>query len=727
MSDELVGKRVGGYEIIEVVGRGGMAVVYRAHQISMNRVVAIKILPRQFLNDETYMQRFNREVRIVAQLEHRNIVPVHDYGEFEEQPYIVMRFMDGGSVDDEIRRSGMLPMARMLDFVTQIAPALDYAHSKGVLHRDLKPSNILLDDDGGAYLTDFGIARLMGDASAGMSAVTTHGVIGTPSYMSPEQAQGKPMDGRSDLYALGVSMFEMATGARPFEGDTPYSIAVLQVTAQPPSPRTMNSSIPPAVERVILKAMNKQPENRYPTAVALAEALSMAVTLPYMPDLDITSPSNAASLMDTQPGFRRPEMPPPLEVQSSPPVGTPPMPNFGGTAPANTPSTGYVPPPSYTPLSAVIPRPRRRPRGSLLTSVLIGAVIGCGLLTILAVLAALVINSLTSQASPTATRSATAASALASSTPMPNTVVPSRTSVTGMTQSPTDVDGGESGGSVSPVGARATPTGMPGYGSMIFFSERDGNFDIYRLDLATRLETRLTNDPSSDMYGAISPDGRRVAFQSDRDGDFEIYVMNIDGSGVQRVTNNTVTDRIPAWTPDGEHLVYSSDTRGDGTHDLYEIRPDGSDLRLIYSDGERNSHPRVSQDGRYVIFTNGRPDDASTWDIKRLDLTTNEVVALTNNSAKDWSPTYTPTGDILYLTDGLGYGAVARMDADGENSRVIYDGRGYEWGAQENPRQVGIVFNSDVSGRDELYLMDTDGSNVRQLTFLGGAYGWWLP
>ncbi|MCK6580090.1 MAG: protein kinase [Anaerolineae bacterium] len=713
MTDELLGKQIGGCEIVELVGRGGMAVVYRAHQISMNRrPVAIKILPRQMLNDETYMQRFLREVHILAQLEHRNIVPVHDYGEFEGQPFIVMRYMDGGSVDDLIRRSGRLTLAQMRDFVTQIAPALDYAHLKNVLHRDLKPSNILLDDDGGAYLTDFGIARLMGDAYSGMGAVTTHGVIGTPSYMSPEQAQGKPLDGRSDVYALGVTLFEMATGARPFEGDTPYSIAVLQVTAPPPPPRSLNSALPAAVERVILKAMSKKADDRYPTAAALAEALTLAITQPEAAAPSETQPSLAINLLDTQPGLRRSDLLPPpagaAERQPTPPQTPPPV------------ATGYMPQPSY-PAAMSAARPRKR-RGSLLTSALIGAVIGCALLTLVAALAALAITALTTE-SPTAAPSpeGTDTAVQPTVTPLPSASVPTRTPLGALTLEPTEIDGG-----VEPIGVRPTATGLIGYGSVVFFADRGGNFDLYRLDLTTRLETRLTSDAASDIYGAVSPDGGRIAFQSDRDGDFDIYVMDIDGAGVTRLTDNTVNDRIPAWSPDGEHILFSSDTRGDGTHDLMQIRPDADDLRLIYSDGERNSHARASDDGRYIIFTSGRPDDAATWDIKRLDVTTNEVITLTQNNVKDWSASFTPEGDILYMTDGAGYGAVARMDIDGGNARILYDGAGYEWSAQEHPQGRGILFNSDIGGRDELFLMDLDGTNVRPVTTDGGAYGWWL-
>ncbi len=268
-----VGATVGGYAIRDEIGRGGMATVYRAHQLSMDRDVALKVLPSQFLNQPTSLDRFKQEASIVARLEHRAIVPVHDYGEFEGVPYLVMRYMDGGSVDDLLAVGPVSP-ERTLQIVLQIAPALDYAHRQGVLHRDLKPSNILLDANGDAYLTDFGIARILGQNA---KPLTTSGVVGTPSYMSPEQAQGHDLDGRSDVYALGVVLFEMLTGVRPFEGDTPYTVAVKHVTERPPSPCAINPGLSRAVENVLLRALEKKRENRYGTAVALAGALKHAI------------------------------------------------------------------------------------------------------------------------------------------------------------------------------------------------------------------------------------------------------------------------------------------------------------------------------------------------------------------------------------------------------------------------------------------------------------------
>lgn len=358
----LLGKTFNGYEVTGVIGQGGMATVYKARQISMNRTVALKVLPRQFVDDQTYIQRFRREVEIVSTLEHRNIVPVYDYGEYERQPFIAMRYMPDGAVDG-LLRDGPLSLSQTLDIIRQIAPALDYAHSKNVLHRDLKPSNVLLDDGGGAYLTDFGIARILGENAAG--TITTQGVVGTPAYMSPEQAQGKPLDPRSDVYSLGVMLFEMLTGRRPFESETPYGVAVKQVTTPPPVPRSYNPDISPVVEQVLYKVLSKQPDKRYKSATALYQALQRAADNP-MSHAETERPiTHAQAPQVTQ--MHTPTPPPPTGFTNAP-YGAP------ASRPASRPNqSAWMPP--------VPDAPRKRRGMGLFGGLMVGGLIGCLLLT----------------------------------------------------------------------------------------------------------------------------------------------------------------------------------------------------------------------------------------------------------------------------------------------------------------------------------------------------------
>jgi serine/threonine protein kinase len=270
MKDDLIGKTLGQFEIIEEVGRGGMASVYRARQASINRIVAVKVLPRSLLHDPSFYERFTREVDLVAHLEHPHILPIYDYGEVDGTPYIAMRYLAGGSMAQWIRR-GLPPLDKIAKPIEQVSAALDYAHQEGVIHRDLKPGNILLDENGNAYLSDFGIARVLD------SNLTGSAIIGTPAYMSPEQANGLPLDARSDIYSLGVVLYELVTGREPFEAATPVALLLKHINEPMPSARTLRPELPLSAERVIVKATAKRPEDRYPSASDLADAFSAAL------------------------------------------------------------------------------------------------------------------------------------------------------------------------------------------------------------------------------------------------------------------------------------------------------------------------------------------------------------------------------------------------------------------------------------------------------------------
>jgi serine/threonine protein kinase len=214
----MIGKTLGGYRIIEQVGMGGMATVFKAYDPSTDRHVAVKILPQQYSTNPSFRARFEREARAIARLEHLHILPVFGYGEEDGITYMVMRYMDTGTLTDLIHQGAMaLDDAGRL--IRQIASALNYAHSKGVIHRDIKPSNILIDDQGNAWLTDFGIAKIVESAVD----LTGTGLIGTPAYMSPEQCRGeKDLSPASDQYSLGIMLFEMVTGRTPYQAETPW-------------------------------------------------------------------------------------------------------------------------------------------------------------------------------------------------------------------------------------------------------------------------------------------------------------------------------------------------------------------------------------------------------------------------------------------------------------------------------------------------------------------------
>jgi serine/threonine protein kinase len=263
-------QKFGRYIIKTEIGRGGMATVFHAYDPRFERDVAIKVLPKEFLHDPQFRTRFEREAKTIALLEHPAIVPVYDFGEEEGQPYIVMRYMSGGSMSERIAQ-GAIPIEETVQLFNRLAPALDAAHAKGVIHRDLKPGNILYDQYGNAFLSDFGIARL---AQASGATLTGGNILGTPAYMSPEQVQGdKEIDGRSDIYAMGVIMFQMLTGNAPYQATTPARVMMMHILEPVPSILEAKKDLPVAIQTVMVKAMAKDPDDRYASASEMAASL----------------------------------------------------------------------------------------------------------------------------------------------------------------------------------------------------------------------------------------------------------------------------------------------------------------------------------------------------------------------------------------------------------------------------------------------------------------------
>jgi serine/threonine protein kinase len=272
---DLIGQRLGKFEILAVLGKGGMATVYRAHQTDLKREVAIKVMKASLAESEDFLARFRREAHLVAQLDHPNIITIYEYGQEGETVYIAMRLLPGGSLSDRLRKHGALSPQETLRITKQIASALSLAHARGIIHRDLKPQNVLFDSADNAVLTDFGIAKV--DSSS--TLVTGTGIaIGTPSYMSPEQWRGEPVDLRIDIYALGLMIFEMLSGQLPFIGDTPASLMFKHLTEPPPRLTRLRKELPVQIEAVIFRALAKNREERYGSAQELAEDLEAALS-----------------------------------------------------------------------------------------------------------------------------------------------------------------------------------------------------------------------------------------------------------------------------------------------------------------------------------------------------------------------------------------------------------------------------------------------------------------
>ena len=271
----LLGSR---YEIGETLGYGGMAEVHRGRDVRLGREVAVKVLRADLARDPSFQARFRREAQAAASLNHPAIVAVYDTGEedvYGNQPYIVMEYVEGRTLRDVLKIEGRLMPRRAMEMVADVCAALDFSHRNGIIHRDIKPGNVMITRTGAVKVMDFGIARAVADNAA--TVTQTAAVIGTAQYLSPEQARGENVDARSDVYSTGVLLFELITGHPPFTGDSPVAVAYQHVRENPPPPSTINPDVPPELDAIVLKAMAKNPANRYQSAGEMRADLIRAI------------------------------------------------------------------------------------------------------------------------------------------------------------------------------------------------------------------------------------------------------------------------------------------------------------------------------------------------------------------------------------------------------------------------------------------------------------------
>ncbi|MGV9557139.1 protein kinase domain-containing protein [Streptomyces sp. NPDC003401] len=339
----------GRYQLRDLLGEGGMASVHLAYDSVLDRQVAVKTLHTELGREQAFRERFRREAQAVAKLTHTNIVSVFDTGEDDVDglttPYIVMEYIEGrplGSVlDEDVRRQGAMPADKALKITADVLAALEISHEMGLVHRDIKPGNVMMTKRGVVKVMDFGIARAM---QSGVTSMTQTGmVVGTPQYLSPEQALGRGVDARSDLYSVGIMLFQLVTGRLPFDADSPLAIAYAHVQEEPVAPSSINRALPPAVDALVARALKKNPNERFPTAVAMRdECLRVAASFqPAPPSIVPGTPSQSGSGVGSAvfpPVGQNPQTPA-GNVQT--PYQPTPTPNPYGTPPTPAPSYGY--------------------------------------------------------------------------------------------------------------------------------------------------------------------------------------------------------------------------------------------------------------------------------------------------------------------------------------------------------------------------------------------------
>ena len=358
---DLVDQNLGQYQVVEQVGKGGMAIVYKAYQASLQRHVAIKVLSPKLSDDLDLVKRFLREAQSAAALQHANVLIIHDVGSEGDIHYIVSELLEGMTLAQLLQQEGALAPERIVNITQQIASALDYAHTRGFIHRDIKPSNIMVDPSRNDHVTlmDFGLVQVSG----GSRITRTGFIMGTPDYMSPEQAKGDAIDRRTDIYSLGVTVYHMLTGDVPFAKSTPHAVLLAHIMEDPPSMSASNAQISYEVESVVRKAMAKAPDDRYDWSGEMASDLDMAITTP----ASFTAPPVRASMYPQSLSTA-----PPTVSGQTPPPGPPgttayPQTARGVTPYPQTPPPGYVQTPpggttAYPQTAAPVAAPRRGPK-----------------------------------------------------------------------------------------------------------------------------------------------------------------------------------------------------------------------------------------------------------------------------------------------------------------------------------------------------------------------------
>ncbi len=745
--ENLAGQKLGQYELRDLLGSGGMGAVYRAHQAALGRDVAVKVLPPSLAGQEEYLQRFTREARIAASLEHPHIVPVYDYGSQDGITFVVMRLLEDGTLAQRMylrrERGAPLPsLGESAELLRQMASALDYAHRKGVVHRDIKPGNIMF-DDATAYLVDFGIARLMN------AAVSTgeHLVFGTPMYMPPEQWRDEELKPETDQYALGAVVYSMVTGHPPFDAQTPHSLMYKHLNEAPIPPTALRRDLPPAVADVLNRAMAKTPSERFLTATAFAQAYAAAIagargdstgffTFSIEGDHVDLSPLAVSQALPQAPpengSAPEPEAEAEAELdavvdddvwQADLPESVPPWGGSTGASwvasPEDSSPLPMPPPPAapvYTPPPASRPAPARR--RSPLASLAVGGIIGIGLLALLICGgAALVVNQLGIFDVPTATADADAPTPIGyvdeENAP---TTEPTPTSLpdTDATQSapPTRVAAADVGGaSVAGEGfshgtqtVRAVDFSLDG--AALLTGVGDGSLRLW--NVASGAQTMVTHTSGGVVNdAAYSPDGTRTGAGTEN-GMVFVYDASLTTQIASWQAHNAPV-RAVAFNPDGSRIATASEDMTARVWDVASRTP----LLTLTGHSDRVLDVAYSPDGARLATASG-DSTARIWDLA----SGNVLHVLRGHTGELRSVAYSPDGTRVATASADG--TIRVWDTEtGTQVNVLNGHIGWIWTVEFSPDGTLLL----SGGRDDTARL-WDAQTGDMLATLTGHAGW---
>ncbi len=602
--ENLIGQSLGRYHILEQLGEGGMAVVYKAYDTRLERNVAIKIIMPYRQHTEKFLQRFQREARALAKLSHPNILKIFDYGEHDDTPYLVMEYIQGGTLSQKLTGKPMdwQTSARLL---AQVARALESAHQQSIIHRDVKPANILISNDRELLLSDFGIAKLIAGDEETVDLTGSGVGIGTPQYMAPEQGFGSS-DERSDVYSLGVIYYEMVTGHKPFEADTPMAIMLKKNTEPLPRPTQYNKALPEYVENVLIKSLARDPNHRYVDMGTFARALE-----------------NLASQNSTE--------------DETPNLGN----EFENTKTAEQTV------------------PEKTSKKYLLRSG-----IGCIALFFFIVIGAggfLAGKYFLSSRDPTDTPASSYLTTFVTATPgiFPNTNNPTR-----VTETPTptsapvftsktngqwiafnsrmsgneniyliDIQGNNLTELTKSTAHDLYPSWSPDGSQIVYQTNEGGDPELAVIDIATKEIRKITSNTCSDWGPSWSPDGEWFTFYSDCDGERNIYKIRKDGNEREQLTFSSGSySWFPSWSPDGTKITFSSNRSG--KYHIYVMNADGSDLTQL----ARGCVSYFSPDGTQILYGVYCTDTDELWLMNSDGSNQHQITDGSECKNATWSP-----------------------------------------------------------------------------------------